>query len=305
MVLEEGLAQVQKKYRTRISPFIYQLIKNLPKEEAEKILKQFEPSIEELKNPAGYVIDPLSEEDFDIQPIPGLIHKYPNKVLYLTTSECPVYCRFCTRKRKTLVGEKTITNIEKVLAYIKKNPQINEVIFSGGDPFMLPAKEIKKLAFAFAEINQISFLRWHSRVITTLPSRFNKLLWQTLKEIAAVKQTKTIVTHINTAAEISKEAIEIIQKLQDLNFLILNQSVLLKGINDNLETLKKLFLTLHSLNIRAYYLHQLDPVEGSAHFAVPLEEGIALFKALSQTLPIALLPRYVQDSKAGKTNLAY
>ena len=226
----------------------------------------------------------------------------------LTTHECPVYCRYCTRKRKTLVhNKKTDIDIDLVNQYIKKNPKINEIIFSGGDPFMLPPKKLDDIVPSLLQHEQIQYIRYHTRAITTIPNYFTKNMLDTMQRWKELDHNKlhTIVAHINHPAELTQKSENIFNELQEIGYFIYSQSVLLRNINDNPQTLKKLFIKLRQSGIQPYYLHQLDQVEGSSHFHVNINEGIKIMQKLRKEIPPYLLPRYVQDSSQGKINLYY
>lgn len=309
-ITSQEIEQVHQKYQTKISPFVKKHIKQLETEKnqlSHKIQKQFTPSILELQNPKSFTKDPLSEEDTDIHPLPNIIHKYPNKILFLSTQECPVYCRYCTRKRMTLMSQKKSSiNLLAIQKYILNNPKIQEVIFSGGDPLMLPNKKLFEYLKYFLQIQQIQFVRLHSRAITTFPERFTQLFQEHLEEIQlfiSKEQFLTIVIHVNHAVELTKQSITILQKIQELGIPVYCQSVLLKDINDSVATLKELALTLYKYNIRFYYLHQLDQIEGSSHFEVPIATGKKIMTQLKNEIPSYCLPKYVLDSKNGKVSI--
>ena len=300
-------SELIEKYKIRISKHIKDIIRKEGLKNSIAIARQFYPSLKELKTTKGYTEDPLLEEDQDIHPIPNIIHKYPNKLLVLTTNECPVYCRYCTRKRKTLMNNKHIPiDFPKISSYLDANQNIQEVILSGGDPFMLSNKEIKKLSEFFLQKKRIKILRYHTRVATSLPKRFNPSLYTLLKYLReSYQQVQVFIFHINHPDEISHESQYIFKKLESLGYLLYNQSVLLRKVNDDAVLLSELYFKLISNKIQPYYLHHLDKVEGSAHFYVPTWKGIRIMEELKRILPSYLLPRYVMDSKEGKKNLYY
>lgn len=171
---------------------------------------------------------------------------------------------------------------------------------------MLKDEKLWQISSTLASLGHIQFFRYHTRIVTTLPSRFTPSLWELLENLTKLQlRSITLVSHINLAQEITGEAKEIFRRLKQLGFRLLNQAVLLAGVNDRAEILRELMLALDEAGVTPYYLHQLDPVEGSSHFLVPVEKGLRLFDELRRTLPTYLLPRYVQDSKQGKINLAY
>jgi L-lysine 2,3-aminomutase len=160
----EWEAVIADKFRTRISPFIQKHASGLSAPDSDAILKQFTPDPRELEDSVGFSDDPLREEDSDIHPFVDVVHKYRGKILYLTTDECPVYCRYCTRKRKTLLSTgHASTPLMDIQHYLGHNPEVNEVIFSGGDPLMLPATQLLERARFFLQIPTIRHLRFHTR----------------------------------------------------------------------------------------------------------------------------------------------
>ena len=296
-------ALLKEKFRTRISPHVLRQAATLPETDARRLLAQFTPDALELHEQAGFSDDPLHEEDADIHPFPDVVRKYRSKILYLTTDECPVYCRYCTRKRKTLLSTgHTMTPLSAIGAYLQKNSEINEVILSGGDPLMLPVTDLIERAEYFLALNSIHFLRLHSRAVTTSPALVSEKFVTALSELRHRHKQKLLamVLHINLAAELSGEAIAKIQALRNIGIPLYAQTVLLKNINDNVDTLADLCAGLIRHGIQPYYLHQLDRVTGSAHFEVSESEGRRIYAELALRVPPYMLPRYVRDSKQGK-----
>ena len=296
-------ALLRDRFRTRISPHVLRHAETLAATEAARLLAQFTPDARELDDPTGFSDDPLHEEDADIHPFPDIVRKYRSKILYLTTDECPVYCRYCTRKRKTLLstGHST-TGLSAIADYLQQNPEINEVIFSGGDPLMLPVSDLIERAGYFLSLDTIRFLRLHTRAVTTAPGLVSSKFLHALSDLRLRHHKKQIsmVLHINTAAELSRDAIDKAQALREIGVSLFSQTVLLKGINDDAMVLAELCGALTKQNIQPYYLHQLDRVTGSAHFEVSETDGKRIYTQLSLLIPPYMLPRYVRDSKQGK-----
>ncbi|MCS6971591.1 MAG: KamA family radical SAM protein [Leptospiraceae bacterium] len=296
-------AELQLRFRTRIPSFIIRHASTLAPEEAESLLRQFTPDVRELRRVPGFGDDPLHEDDPDIQPFPDVVHKYRNKILYLASEECPVFCRYCTRKRRTLMVAKVMpTPLAQIASYLESHPEINEVIFSGGDPLMLNRNELLQRLEFFLRLAQIRFVRIHTRAATTAPQLFSQKF---LGGLAALRRDFpqkliTFVLHINTAAEISSECREIVKNLKETGIGCYAQSVLLRKINDSPQKLAELFLALYQAGIQPYYLHQLDRVTGSAHFAVSDARARRLYAATKELVPPYILPRLVRDSKQGK-----
>lgn len=299
-------ALLDAKFRTRIAPYLRRHAATLSKKESELVLKQFMPAVEELRDEPGFSDDPLHEDDRDIHPFPDVVHKYSTKILYLTTDECPVYCRYCTRKRRTLLskGHKT-SALQDVVGYLRDRPIINEVIFSGGDPMMLPVEDIFQRLRTFMELPSIGFVRIHTRALTTAPALFSKKFFILLENLRRDFSQKALhfVFHINTAVEMSAAVRDIVEKLAVHKVRSYAQAVLLKGVNDNAVTLAALLKELVFSGIQPYYLHQLDRVTGSAHFEVSDENARQLYSELKTLVPVYMLPKLVRDSKRGKTAL--
>lgn len=296
-------AALEEKFRTRISPFVRRHVSTLPAEDAAALLRQFTPAAAELTDPQGFSDDPLHEDDADIHPFGDVVHKYRSKILYLTTDECPVYCRYCTRKRRTLLSlGHSVTPLSQILAYLQERPFVNEVIFSGGDPLMLPVADLFARAAAFLEIDSVHFLRFHTRALTTAPGLLSEKFFDRLTALRREYADKhwNFVLHINTAAEISAETRHLVQKLAALGIRCYAQTVLLRGINDSSAKLASLCQELMHGGIQPYYLHQLDRVTGSAHFEVPDAEARLIWNDLKNLVPVYMLPRLVRDSKQGK-----
>jgi L-lysine 2,3-aminomutase len=295
-----------ERFRERISHFVVKRAETLEPEAAAALLKQFTPDELELEEIEGFEDDPLHEEDADIHPFADVVHKYPNKLLYLTTDECPVYCRYCTRKRKTLLSSgHANTDLNKITAYLEQHPLINEIIFSGGDPLMLSARAFSERARVFLSQPTIRFLRLHTRALTTAPGLMSNRLFTALGELREEYFAKqiTFVLHINTAAEISPETRTLVERLRILGIPCFAQTVLLHGINDSARSLSRLCETLIANNIQPYYLHQLDRVTGSAHFEVSDEAALEIYDALKASVPRYMMPQLVRDSKRGKRPL--
>ncbi|HNE20213.1 MAG TPA: radical SAM protein [Turneriella sp.] len=296
-------AELAAKFRTRISPFVRRHAGTLPADDQLRFLKQFQPDPIELEDSTGFSDDPLREDDADIHPFADIVHKYSTKILYLTTDECPVYCRYCTRKRRTLLSKgHDKTRLSDILDYLAQRPEVNEVIFSGGDPLMLPPGDLLERARQFLASPAIRYLRFHTRAATTSPGLFSETFYVGLNELLRHHPQKliTFVLHINTAAEISEATRDIVRRLHDMGIRCYAQTVLLKGINDSSPELAELCQALTQAMIQPYYLHQLDRVTGSAHFEVSDDEARLIYGELKRLLPVYLLPKLVRDSKQGK-----
>jgi EF-P beta-lysylation protein EpmB len=257
----------------------------------DPLLKQILPIGTELQTSMEFTADPLHEKN--VNPLPGLLHKYKNRVLLTVTSACAVNCRYCFRREFAYSDNNPGTKgYEKIMAYIAADVSINEVILSGGDPLVASDDHLAALIQQLAQIDHVKLLRIHSRLPIVLPERITPSL------IAVLKSTRlkpVLVLHCNHANEIAEDVRHILQQLHQAGITLLNQSVLLKDVNDNAEVLIELSEKLFAANVLPYYLHLLDKVNGTQHFEV--EEGVAkaLHWEMMQHLPGYLVPRLVRE----------
>jgi len=258
----------------------------------DPLLLQILPQTKEQQKHAGFFQDPLGEKA--VQPIQGLLHKYFGRVLLLVTNDCPIYCRFCFRRYLNDV----ITDWQSVLKYIARNSEIKEVILSGGDPLMLKSHELATIINKLAKIKHVQILRVHTRVPIAMP----KLI--TPKLITALTSTRlpvVMVVHSNHPQELDAKVATAVKKLKRANIFVLNQSVLLKKINDNAKTLIALSEKLFATGILPYYLHLLDKVQGTAHFYVGSTRAKKLHKIMIEKLPGFLVPKLVYEKNGAKS----
>lgn len=283
-----SLQNVVSIFPMRITPYYYDLIQNYD----DPIFKQAVPDEKELQDFSG-VPDPLSEEEQS--PVPCLVHRYPDRVLLMVTNLCAVYCRFCTRKR--LIGKKAIRkeDVKKGIKYISENPNIREVIISGGDPLTLSNEILEGILMELRKIEHIEVIRIGSRMVCTLPSRINSNLCKILKKYHPIY----LNTHFNHPDELTEEAKNALEMLADSGIPLGNQSVLLKGVNDDAKTLQELFKKLLKFRTKPYYLYQADLVEGTHHFRTPLGKGIEIMQKLQGNLSGMCIPKFVLDSPGG------
>ncbi|HJN37701.1 MAG TPA: EF-P beta-lysylation protein EpmB [Gammaproteobacteria bacterium] len=256
----------------------------------DPLLLQVLSSQEELQSYDGFVKDPLDESSF--QPIPGVIHKYKNRVLWVLSGGCAIHCRYCFRRHFPYSHHQWDKNQWKnALNYLVDHPEINEVILSGGDPLMLSDVEIQGVFDRLSLISSVKTIRIHTRLPVVIPKRLTPLLCRIFDNC----NTKlVIVFHINHPNEIGDELVSSLQSLPS-HVVKLNQSVLLKGINDDANVLAHLSMKLFQQAIMPYYLHQLDPVQGAAHFEVPLARAQCIYRELAAAVSGYLLPRWVQE----------
>ncbi|MDF3819591.1 KamA family radical SAM protein [Leptospira sp. 96542] len=277
-----------------VTPYYFGLID--PKNPNCPIRKQVIPRAGELVALPNEVEDPLAEERF--MPVKGVTHRYPDRAIWYISHVCAVYCRFCTRKRKVSDPEETPNKAEweKALTYFQNTPSIKEVILSGGDPLTLSDNQIHYLLSELKKIPHINHIRIHSRYLVTLPMRITDDLCKIFSEFFPLY----LVTHFNHPKEITTEVAEATKRLATKGFVsVLNQSVLLRGINDDPKILSELNYKLISIGIKPYYLHQCDEVFGSSDFVVPIEEGIRIYQALRGFHSGITIPHYVKDLTGG------
>ncbi len=249
--------------------------------------RELEPDNDELR-------DPLGEEPR--QKVPHLVHRYPDRVLFLATDRCASYCRFCTRKRWVGQGPSPQKDQqEEAFLYIEKDPAIKEIIFSGGDPLVLSNRRLDELFARAFSIPHIDVVRIHSRMLAFAPMRVDDELSRIMSRYAPLY----LVTHFNHPKEITPQTIEALKKLHQSGVTLLNQSVLLRGINDSREILTELFRGLVKNHVKPYYLHQCDVVEGAKHFRVPLSEALALIESLRGNISGLCMPTFVIDIPNG------
>lgn len=252
----------------------------------DPLLLQILPLGKELNVVSGYHTDPLQEQQAN--PIPGLLHKYHGRVLLIFTGTCGVNCRYCFRRHFAYESNNPGMQWRAALDYIMQNDTISEVILSGGDPLLANDLTFKNLVLKLADIPHIKRLRIHSRMPIVLPSRITTecIDWMTVSRLKTV-----LVLHSNHTQEINSEVSEAMHRLKNAGITLLNQAVLLKGINDNAQTLALLSETLFECGILPYYLHLLDKVQGAAHFDTDLETAKRIHWELSQKLPGYLVPK--------------
>ncbi len=260
-----------------------------PDDPLDPIALQFTPSPFEQHHADSYTDDPLNEQQFFITS--RLIQKYRGRALLITTNTCPMHCRYCFRKFFACHKNTNKTFTEEI-DYITQDNTLSEIILSGGEPLSLPNNAINSLLTSLVNIPHINRIRFHTRFPIGYPERLDDELITILNNC---KTQLVFVIHTNHPNELDHATFSALNKLQRIGIPILSQTVLLKNINDNTTSLANLFLALASHGIIPYYLHQLDPVAGSAHFHVPISTGKALIESLSPLIPGYAIPRYVQE----------
>ncbi len=288
---ENDVQRIGTKYAIALTPDVVTLIGH--NDPDDPIARQFVPDVRELDTHPAEMRDPIG--DHAKSPVPGLVHRYPDRVLLKIAHMCPVYCRFCFRRE--MVGPElgeamTPGDLAAALAYISARPEIWEVILTGGDPFVLSARRIAEVTQALGDIPHVKILRWHTRVPVVDPARV------TDDVVAAVKaSSKTVFVglHCNHPHELTPDARAAIAKLVDAGIPVVSQTVLLKGVNDNADTLEALMRALVEARVKPYYLHHGDLAPGTAHFRTTIAAGQALMAELRRRLSGLALPTYVLD----------
>ena len=249
------------------------------------------PTAAERIEGAGELIDPLGEEQH--RATEHLIHTYPDKVLFLVTTHCSTHCRYCTRSR--LIGkQKTSTAFQPSFQYLEKHTEIRDVLVSGGDPLTLPDATLDTLLSKLRKIPHIRTIRIGSKVPAVLPMRITDPLCALLR-----RHRVWLSLHFTHPAELTPETRAACRKFSDHGIAMVSQTVLLKAINDNTQTLADLFYGLLEINVKPYYLLQCDPIRGSAHFRTPVEKGIELIRSLQGRISGLAIPQYVIDAPGG------
>ena len=283
----DRLASAIRRFPMRINPYYFSLIR-WP---GDAIWRQAVPDPAELTDAAG-TADPLCEEEQS--PVPGLIHRYPDRVVLLAADQCAMFCRFCMRKRR-VGGVAAEERIAAGVDYIRSTKAVHEVILSGGDPLMLDDSRLARLLESIRAIDHVRLVRIHSRMPCTLPQRITGDLARMLRAF----QPLYLITHFNHPDEITDRSREACARLADAGIPLGCQTVLLKGVNDEPAVMHHLMEMLLVMRVRPYYLHQLDHVHGTGHFRVPLEKGLSIMQHLRGSLSGMGVPHYMVDLPGG------
>ncbi len=280
-------------FRVDITPYFVSLID--PDDPADPVRQQVLPTDAEMVPFTGMMEDSLSEDEHS--PVPGLVHRYPDRVLMLVTTQCASYCRYCTRSR--IVGDPkeqfSRAEFEMQLDYLRRTPQVRDVLLSGGDPLTLAPKLLEELIGRLREIEHIEIIRIGSRVPVFLPMRVDAELTAMLEKFHPL----WLNIHVNHPNEITSELAEACDKLSKAGIPLGNQSVLLAGINDCVHIQRQLVQDLVRMRVRPYYLYQCDMVEGAGHFRTPVAKGIEIIEGLRGHTSGYAVPTFVVDAPAG------
>jgi len=260
----------------------------------DPLLKQVLPIARENETVQGFSTDAVG--DLNVRQTPGILHKYHGRALLMVSGACAIHCRYCFRRHYPYGDEpRTLAEWEPVWKALHADPSIQEVILSGGDPLLLTDLRLQELCQRITEIPHVKRLRIHSRLPVVLPDRIHAGLLEMFQRLSETGTVVWMVIHANHPNEIAGDAEIAIRKMIQAGIPTLNQSVLLKGINDSADTLVRLSEKLVDLGVMPYYLHQLDRVTGVAHFEVPEEQGRELIRELRTRLPGYAVPQYVRE----------
>ncbi len=262
-----------------------------PKDPDDPLLRQVLPSAEESRQIDGYTADPVGDLDSVIAP--GVLQKYQGRALMIVTGACAIHCRYCFRRAYPYASESlTRRDFKAAINALAADPTIEEIILSGGDPLTLTNDKLETILDALTCIRHIKRIRIHTRIPVVLPERIDS---QLLNLLSACQQSVIIVIHCNHAREIDDSVATAMAALADNSAIVLNQSVLLRGVNDSVDVLTNLSERLFEIGVLPYYLHQLDPVAGAAHFNVEDARAIELIDTVANRLPGYLVPRLVRE----------
>lgn len=286
-----ALEQVAARYAIALPPALHALIQS----PNDAIGLQFIPHADELITAPHESADPIADEA--LSPVPGIVHRYPDRALLKPLLACPVYCRFCFRREQVGPDGGLLSDAELAgaYAYLRAHPEIREVIITGGDPLILSPRRLHDILQNLGAIAHIETLRIHTRVPVADPS----LITDALATALDIEKPLFIAAHINHAAELTPAATAALRKLQRLGIPILGQSVLLAGVNDSEEALSALLRAMLRARIKPYYLHQLDAAPGTARFHVPPARGREILANLRGNISGTALPTYIYDRPGG------
>ncbi len=314
------LEPVVREYPFRLNPYFEGLIQS----PGDAVWKQVVPDTREISDPSGFE-DPLSEES--LSPVPGLVHRYPNRVLWLVSEQCAVHCRFCTRKRKWRSGEaprstcarpaasrglsgrsapeavegqppvdEIAPDLAPALDYIARNEHIQDVLLSGGDPLLLPPERLREILSRLRELRHVQIIRIGSRVPCALPHRITPELAAMLSEFHPL----FVNIHFNHPAELTADSKLACAILANAGIPLGSQTVLLRGVNDGEDVLAELFHGLLSFRVRPYYLMQMDLARSTAHFRTPISTGLQILCKLRNRISGPAMPHFVVDLPGGR-----
>ncbi len=262
----------------------------------DPVARQFVPSPQEIEADPRALADPIGDQAH--APVPGIVHRYPDRLLLNLIQACPAYCRFCFRRGRVGKDRGILSQEEtaRALDYIRTHKEVREVILSGGEPLLLSARRLREIFRELRGIAHVEALRVHTRAPVSMPDIFTA---DFVRLLAEGPQPLRLLVHCNHPRELSPPARAALARLADAGVSLYSQSVLLKGVNDEIETLVALMNAFVACRIRPHYLHHPDLAEGTRHFRLPLKKGVELVRELGARLPDQLLPRYMLDIPGG------
>jgi len=291
------LEPVVGKYPFRLNPYFEGLIRCA----GDAVWKQAVPDTKEISDPSG-LEDPLSEED--LAPVPNLVHRYPNRVLWLVSDKCAIHCRFCTRKRKWRSGHRPALenafDLAPALDYIASREQIQDVLLSGGDPLLLTTQRLREILSRLRKIKHVQIVRIGTRVPCALPGRVTPALAGMLSEFHPL----FVNIHFNHPAEITADSERACAILSNAGIPLGSQTVLLRGVNDSEPVLAELFQRLLRIRVRPYYLMQMDLTRSTGHFRTPISTGLGILRKLRNRISGPAMPHFVVDLPGGRGKMA-
>jgi len=287
------LREVTQRYDYRLTPYLQSLLRGRPPQ--DPLVRQFLPDDRELHALPHESADPIG--DIPFSPVKGIVHRYPDRVLLKVAHACPVYCRFCFRREMVGSHGEPLqgTALDGAIDYVRSHPAVWEVILTGGDPMALSPRRLSDVLTRLATIRHVRILRIHTRVPIVDPESIDDSVTGALKVTTPVY----VALHVNHPQEITEAVVAAIGRLLDTGAVLLSQTVLLRGVNDDAAVLEQLFRRLVTLKVRPYYLHHPDLAPGTSHFRVSIETGQALVHTLRQTMSGLCMPTYVLDIPGG------
>lgn len=287
------VGDVLSQFRMAITPYYFTLIN--PDNPKDPVRLQAVPGIDEMHVGRHDLDDPLHEDGDSV--VPGLTHRYPDRVLFLITDMCSMYCRHCTRRR--FAGQKDtgskMDNVDKAIEYIKQHPEVNDVLLSGGDALLVNTDRLEYIISELRKIDHVGVIRLGSRTPVVMPQRITEELVGMLKKYHPI----WINTHFNHSKELTPEAKKAVDLMADAGIPVGNQSVLLKGVNDCVNIMKKLMKRLIQMRVRPYYIYQCDLSKGIEHFRTPVSKGIEIIEGLRGHISGMAVPTFVVDAPGG------
>ncbi len=290
----ETIRPVAARYAIAVTPDMAALID--PNDPHDPIARQFIPTSAELTTLPNELADPIGDEAHS--PVEGVVHRYPDRLLLKIVHACPVYCRFCFRREMVGPGGKSLTGakLDTALAYVAAHPEVREVILTGGDPFILTARRAGEITQRLAAIDHVKVIRWHTRVPVVDPERVTAAF---AKALRAKGVATYVAIHANHVREFTQEAKAALARLADAGLVLVSQSVLLRGVNDNPDTLADLMRAFVDNRVMPYRLNHPDLAPGTGHFRLSIKEGQKIVAALRGRLSGLCQPEYVLDIPGG------